>query len=64
MDRKSDVGKPVLSWLEVSAIVFILDRLKDRKLTKLGLTTPKVEALRHAQKRLTEALEAYIENGK
>ena len=61
---KEFVSKPDLSWLEISALVFVMEHLKDHKLTKLGLNSDKVIAARKAQRKMAESLEEYIANGK
>ena len=61
---KPIASKPDLSWAEIAALVFVLEHLKDRRLTKLGLQTSKVQAIRRAQKKMNEALEKYLESSK
>ena len=61
---KPSTKKPDLSWSEIATVAFILEHLKDRKLTKLGLNPTKLEVVRKAQKKMVTALEGYIENGK
>jgi len=61
---KPSVTKPDLSWAEISAIVYIIEHLKDQKMTKLGLNPDRVVLLRKAQKKMSTALEKYIDAGK
>jgi hypothetical protein len=62
--NKQEVKKPELSWLEITAIVYLIEHLKDKKMGKLGLNPNRLNAIRRAQKKMTDALEVYIENGK